>query len=161
MTGSSTSVVQLRPIQGGFYLAIIFALMNLTFSWFSFDFLEKVREAIKEPPPKTFKVVKINFQKMAVDAPEGFEIDYGKPFSRKKKSGLQYGWSVDHTRNVVGEAGGTADAGLKLHEGEKWQLFLKQGKYNVIIGVGAKGVNTVNTLYVSIYPPSLSFYLHL
>jgi hypothetical protein len=82
----------------------------------------------------------INFQPASVDAPQGYLIDSGLPFSAAA-NGYTYGWAKDLSANAIQRNNANSsdiryDTAVTLVNGGTWEIAVPNGMYDVKIVAG-------------------------
>ncbi|MBL9144325.1 MAG: putative Ig domain-containing protein [Verrucomicrobiaceae bacterium] len=99
-------------------------------------------------PPAAF-AAKVNFQPPAAPVPSGYVPDIGNLFGAR--SGLNYGWSVDHIsqgrdRNQVSDQ--RQDTLMLMKLNAIWEIEVPNGSYDVTLSVGDAGGSSLVSLSV-------------
>ena len=93
-------------------------------------------------------VIKINFQPTGAPVPSGYLADDGSVF-RLHPAGLSYGWSADHRKETRARNDDPLDGTLLwIHNGQKWEIAVPNGKYRVTVCVGDVPYPSKNTINV-------------
>jgi len=79
--------------------------------------------------------VKINFQPKDVPIPAGYLADFGEVFG-SRIGGLSYGWSRDHTKETRSRPATPEGTLLWVFNGERWEIGVPDGTYQVTVCVG-------------------------
>jgi len=79
--------------------------------------------------------VKINFQSKDVPIPAGYLADFGEVFG-SRIGGLSYGWSRDHTKETRSRPATPEGTLLWVFNGERWEIGVPDGTYQVTVCVG-------------------------
>lgn len=92
---------------------------------------------------------KVNFQPAAAPKVAGYLVDAGGTFAAR--SGLTYGWSVDHAAVTLDRnrnPNQLLDTSVGVRAGAKWELAVANGTYQVRVSIGDAAVATTNTVRV-------------
>ena len=118
--------------------------------------LERVINTVDERAVQTqardalrmLKSLRINFQPKEVAVPAGYLPDFGEVFA-DRGNGHTYGWSADHTGEVRRRTDDPLQ-GTLVHvlDGQRWELALPNGTYEVAVMIGDPQYPSQPTLYI-------------
>ena len=99
--------------------------------------------------PEALGTIKINFQPVGSEIPQGYLPDYGEVYG--VRNGYSYGWNVgyagatrDRNINVAQEL----DTLIMMYKNGKWEILVGNGLYDVTVSVGDAEFTSTPTVNV-------------
>ena len=99
--------------------------------------------------PEALGTIKINFQPVGSEIPQGYLPDYGEVYG--VRNGYSYGWNVGYagaTRDRNINADQKLDTLIMLYKTGKWEIAVDNGLYDVTVCVGDAGFSSTPTVNV-------------
>ncbi len=99
--------------------------------------------------PEALGTIKINFQPVDSEIPQGYIPDYGEIYG--VRNGYNYGWNVGYagaTRDRNINADQKLDTLIMLYKTGKWEMAVDNGLYDITVCVGDAGFGSTPTVNV-------------